>query len=147
MLMFDKYLSYAEPAVDILAVSLHQNGLPLCGIVGFVFLVRSSELLARALDVVQSSDFRCTGSNPDVTGTEFARKTCDDVVIHILILAVNQCHRADFADEFDVEVCHTNLNTEKSPPKQQFDYIICRCTLQAIAAVWSQFADVPLLFG
>ena len=111
MLVLDEYLPYAETAVYELPVSLHQDGLPLCGIVRLVFFVRAVQFPARALDVVQPPYLGRARRDPYISWTQLARKSGYDVVVHILIIAVDERHRAYFADEFDIEISHIVLSS------------------------------------
>ena len=55
MVMLQKYLPHRVTAVDEIAVSLHQNGLSLRGVIGFDVVGRPRKLLAVSMNIIQSA--------------------------------------------------------------------------------------------
>ena len=92
VLVLHEDLPHAETAVDELPVSLHEDGLPLRGIVRLVLLVGAVEFPARAFEIVQPADLGGARGHPHEAGAQLARKPGYDVVVHILIFAVDERH-------------------------------------------------------
>ena len=99
-------LPHAVFLMDKLPVVLHQDALPLCGIIRLYLVVAAAEFAPGTLQVVQPPDFRRAGRDPNHTGLEFRAQPGKDVVVNILVLFANQRHRADFADKVKLVVHH-----------------------------------------
>ena len=110
VLVLDEYLSYAVHGVDVAAIALHQDRLSLRRIVALDVGVRALELLARAADIVYAPDLGRAAGHPNVAGAQLAADVREHVVVDVAPLLVDERHRADFADEFDVELCHCYLS-------------------------------------
>ena len=117
-----------NPAVflmDELPVVLHQDALPLRGIVRLYLVVAAAEFTPGTLQVIQPPDFRRAGRDPNHTGLEFRAQPGKDVVVNILVLFANQRHRADLADKVKLVVHHRCF----FPPPKVLGYFRCFSTL------------------
>ena len=106
VVVFDEDLPHRILAVHILAVSLHEDCLPLGGIVCFCVLALG-QFISRAHHKIQPPDLRCAAGNPDIPGLEFARKARHPRIIDHVVLFIDERHRTDLSYEFHVKF-HTD---------------------------------------
>jgi hypothetical protein len=62
--------------------------------------------MPRALDVIQSADFRRAGRDPNHAGAQFSAQTGEDIIVNVGVLTANQRHGANLADQLKI-VFHT----------------------------------------
>ena len=71
VLMLNEKLSYGIVGRNESSISFKEYGLTLSGIVRFNVVIIAFKFLAVSMDVVQSTYFGCTGSNPLKAGAKF----------------------------------------------------------------------------
>ena len=102
VLMFHQHLTHGIFLPDEVAVLLHQDALSLRRVVRFRIHAVARQLVPRALDVIQTSDFRRAARHPDHAGLQLAAQPRKNVVIDVGVFAANQRHRANLADQIKI---------------------------------------------
>ena len=104
--MLHQQLAHAVFWGDELPIVLHEDGLALRGVVGFILLRVAGQLLARATDIIQPADLCCAARHPDHAGLQFPAQPGENVIVNVLILLADQGHGADLADQLEGIVRH-----------------------------------------
>ena len=109
VLVLNEHLAHGILLPDEVPVLLHQDGLALRGVVRLGVHAVAGQLMPGAADVVEPPDLRRAGGHPDHARAQLAPQPGKDVVVDVGVLAADERHRADLADEVKVVLHNRNL--------------------------------------
>ena len=101
MPVLDEHLPHRIAGVDELAVGLHEDGLPLRGVVRLG--VFAHEFFAAAGEMVEAADLGRAARHPDIARAQLARKARHARIVDDAVLPVDERHRTDLADELGIK--------------------------------------------
>ena len=125
MVMLDEDLAHGVLAVHKLAVRLHEDGLPLRGVIRLGVLV-VGQFFPRAHHVIQPADLGGAAGDPDIAGFEFAREARDAGIIDHVVLLVDERHRTDLPHEFHVKFHKNPFSAARFAQKSAYCVQKCR---------------------
>ena len=124
MLVLHQHLTHGVFRPDEVAVLLHQDALPLRRVIRLGVHAVAGQLVPRALDVIQPPDLRRAARHPDHARLQFAAQAGKNVVINVGVLAANQRHRANLADQFKI-IPHALAFSLAAPAFRGFRLSVC----------------------
>ena len=106
MAMLHQHLPHRVFGIHKIPIKPHQNSLTLGGIVRLNLLQIALKLTARALHIVNPSNFYRARTHQNIAWPQIVRQSGNDIIIQVVILFANERHRANFHYSIECKVRH-----------------------------------------